>query len=73
MRRFIEEFKVKDPNIAYRIAAALETRDESNRRDPVYEVDVYPVEGFERDCQNERMVHSIEVSLIKIFIREDIR
>ena len=71
MRRFIEEFKVKDPDIAYRIAAALETRDASNRG-PVYEVDIYPAEGIEHDAQNERMVHRIEVSLIKIFVREEL-
>ena len=70
MRRFIEEIKVKDTNIAYRIAAALETRD-ANHIDPAYEVDMYATESFVEGVR-DREARCVEATAIKIFIREDI-
>ncbi len=69
MRRFIEEIRVKDPKIAVKIIAALETRKEGSY-DPVYEVDMFITEGFEP--VRDREARCVDVTSLKIFIREDI-
>lgn len=69
MRRFVEEIRVKDPQIAEKIIAALETRKEGSY-DPAYEVDMFISEGIEP--VREREARCVEVVSLKIFIREDL-
>lgn len=71
MRRFIEEIRVVTPQIAEKIIAALETRSE-DRRDPVYEVDVFDSRGYDPCSNKAHDDRYIDTVLLKIFVMEEI-
>ena len=71
MRRFIEEIRVTDPQIAEKIIVALETRSE-DRRDPVYEVDMFNTQTYDPCSSKSREERYGECVLLKIFVREEL-
>lgn len=71
MRRFIEEFRVVDPRIAEKIIAALETKSD-DKRDPVYEVDVYNSQMYDPVSNVAKEDRYRDTILIKVFVREEL-
>ena len=69
MRRFVEEIKVTDPQIAEKIVVALETRS-YDASDPVYEVDMF--EGTSYDPISNKNVIERSCHVLKIFAREEL-
>ena len=78
MRRFIEEIRVQDPDIARKIIEALEAKpeDDSYSRCTVWPRNIYEVDVYEhyRDpgpMRNKPDEHGYV--LLKIFVREDVK
>lgn len=79
MRRFIEEIRVQDPDIARKIIEALEAKPENQEGEKHtvwkpeprnnYEVDVFEV----MDGDIKRGCNAYPVQVLKIFVREDVR